>query len=406
MAERKVSSIVCFDNLTSMLGITMCISTNRTVYSFGKHSRGAHGHRENELPIPKEINSLQAICNIDCGSFHAICLNDEGRVFTFGDNSYGQLGVSKVVTPFCYGPQDYNILQLPIIRQISAGSFYNVCLSVDNEVYSFGQNNCGQLGTGDFTDYNYPQKISTVLVESNEVNGEYTFCIVSKDLCDIDFIQCGSYSSVCKSFSGDIYVFGNNAQGQLGIGNTYNQNIPFKVLDWPDNIVDIKMGFRHTVVLTADNEVYSCGNNTFGQLGRKTPRNKKSIIFSKIEYSDNIIRIECSQNHTLCIDTLGYLVIFGNNQHNQLGLESTSNIDKPMKHPSLSNIIDISSGGYHTFVKTSNNEIYGFGDNCSSQLGIITDYRCQKTPIPLFKGNEDLWCSSISRKSNAKSARK
>ena len=192
MAERKVSSIVCFDNLTSMLGITMCISTNRTVYSFGKHSRGAHGHRENEVRIPKEINSLQAICNIDCGSFHAICLNDEGRVFTFGDNSYGQLGVSKVVTPFCYGPQDYNILQLPIIRQISAGSFYNVCLSVDNEVYSFGQNNCGQLGTGDFTDYNYPQKISTVLVESNEVNGEYT-------VSDIDMLASLLTGDSCNS---------------------------------------------------------------------------------------------------------------------------------------------------------------------------------------------------------------
>ena len=79
-------------------------------------------------------------------------------------------------------------------------------------------------------------------------------------------------------------------------------------------------------------------------------------------------------------------------------------IDTPMKHPSLSNIIDISKGGNNTFVKTSNNEIYAFGYNQYSQLGIKTENRNQITPIRVFEDNEDIWFSNIN-KSKAKSAR-
>ena len=127
-----------------------------------------------------------------------------------------------------------------------------------------------------------------------------------KTLNNIEFFDCGANYTLCKTINGDVYCWGYNFNF---VSNTEESlTAPLLCRNWPDNIVDIKMGFRHTVVLTADNEVYSCGNNTFGQLGRKPPRNKKSIIFSKIEYSDNIIRIECSQNHTLCVDTFGYLL--------------------------------------------------------------------------------------------------
>merc|ERR1712023_428979 len=93
------------------------------------------------------------------------------------------------------------------------------------------------------------------------------------------------------------------------------------------------------------------------------------------------------------------LIVFGDSFFGQLG--DTDNRNKPIKHPSLSNIIDISKGGYHSFVKTSNNEIYAFGYNDHSQLGIKTEQdENQITPIRVF---EDIWFSNIN-KSNAKSA--
>merc|ERR1711862_439250 len=55
------------------------------------------------------------------------------------------------------------------------------------------------------------------------------------------------------------------------------------------------------------------------------------------------------------------------------GLDDTNYITMPVKHPSLSNIIDVSKGGVRTFVKTSNNEIYAFGYNEYLQLGIKSE---------------------------------
>ena len=106
----------------------------------------------------------------------------------------------------------------------------------------------------------------------------------------------------------------------------------------------------------------------------------------------------------LCIDVNNDLYIFGYNGDNQLGLDG-NNRYKAMKHPSLSDIIDISTGGKHSFVKTSNNEIYAFGYNEYSQIGIETITNCQKTPIRVLSGKEDIWNSSFSAGHRIKSAR-
>ena len=133
----------------------------------------------------------------------------------------------------------------------------------------------------------------------------------------------------------------------------------------------------------------------------------------------------------MCIDTYNNIYIFGDNNHGQLGILKNSNKIEPIKHPSLSNIIDISKGGNQTFVKTSNNEIYAFGDNKYFQLGVegvksdsnstskprfIFDFdyfrpginkenKIQNTPVQTLQGNEDKWSLATQRKSRAKSAR-
>ena len=118
-----------------------------------------------------------------------------------------------------------------------------------------------------------------------------------------------------------------------------------------------------------------------------------------------IIRIECGICHSLCIDIYHNLYVFGCNQFGQLGLGDTNNRNKPIKHPSLSNIIDISNGGNHTFVKTSNNEIYAFGNNTWSELGVDKELHNSYFPIQVFPNNNDnIWCSKVN-KPKGKSAR-
>ena len=224
---------------------------------------------------------------------------------------------------------------------------------------------------------------------------------------DIDFIECGGASVLCKSEGKYIYGWGRN-DGRLGNGDLDDKNHP-TLLDWPQDIIDIKCGYAHTLVLTIQNEVFSCGSNNAGQLGRETVNDlnsqasKSKLI--KISALSDIRIIGCGYDHSMCIDNENNFFVFGSNSYGQLGLGDTEHRDKPMKHPSLSNIIDISSNGYHTFVKTSNNEIFGFGNNTTSQIGIETENKLQLIPIQILHDKEDLWCTSNINKSRAKSAR-
>ena len=77
-------------------------------------------------------------------------------------------------------------------------------------------------------------------------------------------------------------------------------------------------------------------------------------------------QIECGYAHSMCIDTNNDLFVFGSNVYGQLGLGDTNNRRTVINYPLFSNIIDVSKGGNHTFVKTSNNEIYAFGNNKNS----------------------------------------
>ena len=119
-----------------------------------------------------------------------------------------------------------------------------------NNWYSFGSNVnfYGQLGIGHNDSINKPVKIEF--------------------LEDVYFVECGGNHIVCKTLNNNIFVWGYNYYGQLGIGDTKNQNKPLLCLNWLDNIVDVKCGTNHTMVLTSNQEVFSCGNNEQGQLGR------------------------------------------------------------------------------------------------------------------------------------------
>ena len=372
MACRFVSTLVC--GTYPCCGFTFTISHNGEVFSFGTNKQSAVYHKR------VKIKSLQNIHSLDCGGAHTICLDNEGNVYSFGLNYKGELGVSDTQGISKNPP---HLVALPPIKQVSCGNEFTICVSEDGDVYSFGINEYGQIGLGDCESSKVPQKVLS--------------------LKEVDFCECGVNYTICKTFNDEIYVWGKNDFGQLGIGNFHSHRIPFKCLDWPDDIVDIKCGMPHTLVLTSNQTVYSCGSNYSGQLGRN-----KNIKFSSnlkvIKNLFEIVRIECGASHSLCIDIYNNIYVFGYNYFGQLGLGDRNNRYKPIKHPSLSNIIDISCGGNHTFVKTFSNEIYAFGNNTYEQLGIKTCEVYQLTPIRVFEDNEDIWYSI--KKSRAKSARK
>ena len=136
-------------------------------------------------------------------------------------------------------------MNLPSIQQISCGSNFTLCLTNDGYLYSFGSNNYGQLGIGRNTNDEHPPQ----MIES---------------LQDVEFVICGGTFAFCKTLDNIVYCWGKNTDGQLGVGNTDDVYLPYKSLTCPDDVVDIKCGSEHTLLLTSNRYVYSCGTNQFG----------------------------------------------------------------------------------------------------------------------------------------------
>lgn len=96
-------------------------------------------------PLPPQrvtIPSVSPVNQIACGLHHTVVLCDNGDVFTFGSNQYGQLGTGDLL-PYS-GPVQVKLNS--VIVQVAAGSNHTVLLSSRGVVYTFGNHLKGQLG--------------------------------------------------------------------------------------------------------------------------------------------------------------------------------------------------------------------------------------------------------------------
>ena len=371
------SSIICTKNNT------YCISNDHCVYVFGKGKDNKLNKYNMSIPIL--IEGLHDIKMIDCGISHILCLNFEGSVFSLGINKYKYSRIDNSRYP----PRETHIpqkLDIPLCKQIACGNDFSMCLTEDNVLYSFGNNYNGELGLDDIDyDYNSPRLIP--------------------NLHNIEYIVCGGFHSICKTYDNTYYGWGRNYYGQLGHDEYGIYKKPTRCTNYPDNIISIKCGVGHTLLLTLEGNIYSFGDNEHGELGLNDNNIMETNTPTLIRNIPEIRRIECGDYHSICIDVNNDLWLFGGNSYGQLGVGNTKHKYTPIKHPTLSNIMDISSRGYSTFIKTLDQKIFAFGANEHLHLGIETNKKCQLTPIQVFQGKEDIWCPLIG-KSKQKSARK
>lgn len=133
-------------------------------------------------------------------------------MFAIGSNEYGQLGLPEYAE--CSVPLQIESLRKERIVAIAAGAFHSLVLTSRGLVYSFGFNFWGQLGQGGRND-NYWEPV----------------CIASLRKENIIEIAAGQHHCVALSRKGDLFTWGHNKFGQLGIGEKVNYcNIPSKVI--------------------------------------------------------------------------------------------------------------------------------------------------------------------------------
>ena len=272
----------------------------------------------------------------DGTSSHSLALKEDGTVYAWGDNSFGQLGNGtnngsnypvQVLSPDGKTP-------LKNIKMVSAGGGFSVALAEDGTVYAWGRNDFGQLGDGTYENRNLPVK----------VKGENGIGYLS----GIKMISAGDFHVLALKEDGTVYSWGLNIMGQLGIGFGIEKiNYPMKVMQrysWYDeqgpheeffelsNIKMVSAGGFHSVALKNDGTVWCWGSNDYGELGLGFI--PSSPYFSKYFPEEpasndsyygpipltNVIFVSAGAHHTLAIKNDGKMWAWGDNNYAQSGI--------------------------------------------------------------------------------------
>ena len=361
---------------------TITLSDDGTAYSFGLNEGGALGLGHNKsVSLPTPIPNLPKIKMISCGAYFTVCVDHEGFIWSFGENNIGQLGTGNN-TEFDV-PQ--KIQNIPPVLSVSCGYEHTLFITNDNNLWSFGRNDYGQLCLGNTERQPLlPQKTS--------------FSNVSK-------LSTGYHHSLFEKNNGEIFACGNNERGACGLGYFDSPQVtPSLILNLPSNIVHFVSGPYQNLFLDSEGNVFSVGDNMFGQLGLGHNTNQNEL--NKIPNIPPIKIISCVSASCYLIDFEGNLWTFGNNSFGQLGHGGdTTNINVPKIINTLKDIQQISYGcsGNHFLAKNSQNQIFASGKNHRGQLG-TGDNQSVSTPKEIHSQYSTIWRDEF--RTRAKSARK
>lgn len=187
-----------------------------------------------------------AAAEVAAGWTHSVAVRD-GRVWTWGDNAYGQLGQPDAGRALCPRP----VAGLSNVVAVSA-AWHTLALTASGEVYAWGRNDLGQLGNKRFGWGEKEEKPVRVV-----------------GLRDIVAVAAGWEHSLALSRDGHVYAWGSQSHGQLGDGVRQTGtpvSTPQKVPGLSE-VTRIAAGGQHSLALCRDGTVYAWGSNWNGQLG-------------------------------------------------------------------------------------------------------------------------------------------
>ena len=240
---------------------------------FGELGLGDSGRGTNRLH-PAAVTGFggRRVVEVSAGGAHSAAVDELGGLWTWGSVNHGALGHGEVAAP---GEVDVHaklrptrVTRMPYaVRQVSAGHYHTLAVTVRGECYAWGDGMYGKLGLDDGAAAHAVGEVYSLLATRwvpQRVAAALAGTPVRRALA-------GASHSVVLTEAGEVYTMGRGDGGLLGLPGNAPRHVPTRVatgaLAPPAVVVEVSVGASHTLARRADGAVVSWGHNWMGQLG-------------------------------------------------------------------------------------------------------------------------------------------
>ncbi|WP_019031108.1 RCC1 domain-containing protein [Salinispora arenicola] len=347
-------------------GPSAAIRASDTYFAWGDNSNGQLGNGTttgSSTPVDVDLPAGMTITAVAAGGLHSLALTSTGAVLAWGRNVSGQLGNGDSTNRST--PVEVSLPAGVTITAVAAGAFHSLALTSAGAVLAWGENLHGQLGNGGTTDRSTPVEVSLPAGVT------------------IAAVAAGAAYSLALTSTGAVLAWGDNSNGQLGNGTTTGSSTPVDV-DLPAGmtITTVAAGAAHSLALTSTGAALAWGNNADGQLGNGDTISSSTPVDVDLPAGVTITTVAAGGLHSLAPTAAGAVVAWGRNVSGQLGNGTTTGSSTPVDVdlPAGATITAIAAGFDYGLALTTAGAVVAWGRNFSGQLG-NGDTTNRSTPV-------------------------
>ncbi|OAB47378.1 S-layer homology domain-containing protein [Paenibacillus antarcticus] len=318
-------------------------------------------------------NETNTYTQIDSGGYHTVALDSAGNVWTWGNNEEGQLGNGTQTQSNV--PVKIEITEggSPVtIVKVAGGAQHTVALDESGHVWTWGVNSKGQLGTGE---------TSAPVLSPAKISG----------ISDVQNIAAGAHHTIAIKTDNTVWVWGDDYYGSLGVEL---EGITHPMLNYSAGPVQVLNGgspFTAKFISAGDNQTLAImGDDTLWTWGRDGTTVEKLLPtkVTKADGSDLKAKVATGGNDfSVALATDGIAWTWGDNYSGRLGDGTEEDSDVPVQVVGLSGVTDIAAGYAHVVAIDSIGDVWTWGLNRFGQLGNKSDMNAS---VPVKVRNKDM----------------